>query len=341
MWDHLRHQARFQAFKHKVVHIVFTAEDYGIRNGTSEHTASGADYHLEEHGEKLMKQHLPDMLAKLGIVHQDIVINFGDADEVARRDNVQLMKYCLPKHLPVDSGIWYAPGRVDRAYMSDWPVAGLAYSWGDPTFQSPTDFVAHGRGRSKLFLLGGMHMTHYLYLPFDLIKRLSTSDSSGVPEKWVKRLQNAQISELFEDEFNFIATDSKPQERSSLALLKLSVSSRTMPLEELYQTLPVYKDVVYLPWFLEANKERYPSWFGHADPRLFAHAHAGAQLVEEHQMQVKGPQKHNNGLDHRHTNEADHRQVIRMHQNNDDLRFAAQGQEPSKALMRQERNNPR
>ena len=51
------------------------------------------------------------------------IIGFGDADEVTSRKNIQLLKYCPLKSRSLDIGIWFPFGRMDQAYMSDFPVS--------------------------------------------------------------------------------------------------------------------------------------------------------------------------------------------------------------------------
>ena len=58
------------------------------------------------------------------------VIGFGDADKIASRENVQLLKYCPLKTPSIDVGIWFPFGRFDQAYKSDFPVAGHPYTLG-------------------------------------------------------------------------------------------------------------------------------------------------------------------------------------------------------------------
>ena len=58
------------------------------------------------------------------------VIGFGDADEIASRENVQLLKHCHLKAPSIDIGIWFPFGRFDQAYKSDFPITGHPYTLG-------------------------------------------------------------------------------------------------------------------------------------------------------------------------------------------------------------------
>ena len=58
------------------------------------------------------------------------LIGFGDADEIASRENIQLMKHCTLKSGSIDIGIWFPFGRMDQAYKSDFPISRHPYTLG-------------------------------------------------------------------------------------------------------------------------------------------------------------------------------------------------------------------
>ena len=53
----------------------------------------------------------------------DDLIGFGDADEIASRENIQLLKNCPLKYSTIDVGIWFPFGRMDQAFKSDFPIS--------------------------------------------------------------------------------------------------------------------------------------------------------------------------------------------------------------------------
>ncbi|CAE8627183.1 unnamed protein product [Polarella glacialis] len=255
MWDRLRAQSRFTPFSDKLLHLVFTwADIHG--NGTSKVVRKREKQWTTEGGENNM---IPEVLRHLKLNSDSIVLNFGDADEVTSRNNMHLMKHCEPKKLPVDSGIWFPMGRVDRAFKTDWPTGGFQYTLGDPTYQPPSHFVGLGHGKSGPYLLGGMHMTDYNYLPFRVMKVLSNSDSGGVPQAWSNLLTLGNVSKLF---FAFSNMEAP--------VFPAEWRTRIIPLGELFKKSLAYKDMVYVPWFLAANEARFPAWFGKEDPRVFS-----------------------------------------------------------------------
>lgn len=257
MWDHLRVQDRFKPFQTKVLHLVFSTSE--ISQPQPGRVIDVREQWAVEAGENdLIKNRLPGILHGLNVDPNDAVINFADADEVTSRSNMHLMKNCQPIKLPVDSGIWFPMGRVDRAFRTDWPTAAGSYTYGDPTFQNLSHFVGLGRGRSGPYLLGGMHMSDYNYLPFRLMKVVSNSDSTGIPESWIELLKRGEVAKLVDGLSNMEASVFNPEWRA-----------RIISLTELYQLSPDYRQMVYLPWFLEGNHQRFPLWFGQDDPRLY------------------------------------------------------------------------
>ena len=51
------------------------------------------------------------------------LIGFGDADEIASRENIQLLKHCPLKSPSIDIGIWFPFGRMNQAFKSDFPIS--------------------------------------------------------------------------------------------------------------------------------------------------------------------------------------------------------------------------
>lgn len=266
MWDHLRVQDRFKPFQTKVLHLVFSNSEI-TQPQPGRIIDVRKDWAVEAGENDLIKARLPNILQGLSIDPSKAVINFADADEVTSRNNMHLMKHCQPIKLPVDSGIWFPMGRVDRAFRTDWPTAAGSYTYGDPTFQNLTNFVGLGRGRSGPYLLGGMHMSDYNYLPFRLLKVVSNSDSTGIPESWIELLKHGEVAKLVEGLSNMEAT-----------VFPAAWRARIISLTELYQLSPDYRQMVYLPWFLEGNHQRFPLWFGQDDPRLYVEPKAQSRI---------------------------------------------------------------
>src|ERR1700756_5408890 len=93
----------------------------------------------------------------------------------------------------VDFGIWFPFGHINQAFQTDFPIRGHPLTLGDPTYyklqaakalaaKKPNSFPSRRRGGSANFLLGGIHMTHYGYLPFQLVKS-TTATEGGIKSK--------------------------------------------------------------------------------------------------------------------------------------------------------------
>ena len=81
---------------------------------------------------------------------------------------------------------------MDQAYQSDFPVTKqLKYTLGDPTFHAwkwaleikEPRYPTRNRGQSKGYLLGGIHLTYYTYMPYFMLRMLSATECS----QWTKK----------------------------------------------------------------------------------------------------------------------------------------------------------
>jgi hypothetical protein len=197
----------------------------------------------------------------------DDVIGFGDTDEIASRRNVELVKHCaMAKTRPsLDIGIWFPFGNVGYAYKSDFPIRGHPYTLGDPTFWTFASATKHHRrtknipgrrrGNSMSYLLGGIHMSHYSYLPLIIIKSLTATEAAGARDRLWVELANA---------FN---SDNLAAWEANISLPFRGVpNERVNPLSKIPST--ELEGIVYHPWFYECNRARYPRWEWKNDSRL-------------------------------------------------------------------------
>lgn len=174
-----------------------------------------------------------------------------------------MMKYCELKGDRVDIGIWFPFGNISQAFATDFPVPKQPHTLGDPTFWTLRSATEYGKNKKKAptrqrgatgnFLLGGIHMSRYGYLPFRLVKDLSCTEcspySSAQISNLVKRLEKNEIRKL-EVEYNAIPS---------------SILNRVVPLETIAEEM---KEIAILPWFYACNRKRYPVWEGGHDTRL-------------------------------------------------------------------------
>ncbi len=164
----------------------------------------------------------------------------------------------------VDFGIWFPFGQINQTFRSDFPIKGHPYTLGDPTYYTlrsakaltrskPNVYPNRKRGKSGNFMLGGMHMSHYGYLPFQLVKYCTATESGLQTLNDVRKLSNyLKVGDFLAMERDFAATPKQFAKRIS----KVNPLNRDMA------------EICLLPWFYDCNRDRYPVWEGGHDTRL-------------------------------------------------------------------------
>ena len=259
MWSDLSVQPRFSKFRSKVINLVLDDVDVA-----SVKWSNNAIWTLEGMQEQRRWEKIKQWNKITNVLGGNDVIGFGDADEIASRENIQLMKYCPLKPGTVDIGIWFPFGRLDQAFASDWPVSHSGknkYTLGDPTFYRwkdasamvPPKYPTRKRGQSGNYLLGGIHLTYYTYLPYFMLRKLSATecgDSDHIfPEDGIKYLLENHSLDKLEKGFG---TRVKYADRIKL-LTKVGFD---------------LSKIAVLPWFYKCNSQRYPAWKGEHDTRV-------------------------------------------------------------------------
>lgn len=175
-----------------------------------------------------------------------------------------MFKYCEMKGDSVDFGIWFPFGHINQTFKSDFPVKNHPFTLGDPTYytlasakalvaKKPNDYPSRKRGHSGHYMLGGMHMTHYGYLPFQLVKYSTATESNLQTLQDVQKLSNyLKVGDVRAMEVDFAATPIQFHKR----IKKVDLSNSEM------------KEICVLPWFYDCNRDRYPVWEGGHDTRL-------------------------------------------------------------------------
>lgn len=102
-------------------------------------------------------------------------------------------------------------------------------------------------------MLGGIHMTHYGYLPFQIVKHL-TATEGGLRtlqnlQKLSKYLKTGNIADM---ELDLAATPAAHLPK----IIKVNLTN------------PEMKEIFLLPWFYDCNRKRYPVWEDGHDSRL-------------------------------------------------------------------------
>lgn len=201
-------------------------------------------------GREKLKSMLQNLLTNRHLKGQELVVNFGHADEIPSARNMALMKQCQPEHMPISSGTWMPLGRFDRASRPEQPL-GSNFTHRSSTFHDTSELVAGGLKGGSRHLFGGWHLSGYAYPPNVLLNLLTCSNCAGIPKETVHMLKKgpAGVHEFWE-------SLSSPQRGAALKELEKETPYRDHP--ELLQP----------PNVVQCNPERFEVWFGHPDRRL-------------------------------------------------------------------------
>lgn len=204
----------------------------------------------------------------------DDLVGFGDADEIPSARNLHLLKHCEMAGPSVDIGVWFAWGRLDRAFKPDWPVPGHPWTLGDPTYwtlQSAMSyattnagaFPSRMRGTSGHYLLGGVHMTDNPYPPFTLIKMITCTECGDDSQQLFRKLRDC---------FEGSACTGLDDEAVIKKLMRMLDRSPQDNNPRLVNVGPTTQgnlgEAYYVPWYVKCHPERYPGWYGKVDGRL-------------------------------------------------------------------------
>ncbi|KAN0026450.1 hypothetical protein ACTFIV_007435 [Dictyostelium citrinum] len=253
IWEHVKFQDRFIKFQDKVVHLILDDTDGKIEK---------EKFDTEIYQETRRWQKFLDWNEITNEYDDNDIIGFGDTDEISARINLHLIKNCQFRNgvEMVDIGIWFPYGPINQVFKPYYSVPNNPYTLGDPTYYTikkakSTKAPSRNRGRSGYYMLGGMHMTHYGYLPFQMVKYLSCTECGIRNETHVKNfsddIQNGRIQQL---ELRLLET------KSDHAYKVQDIST----MDDFFR-----KEVAILPWFYNCNRNRYPVWERKNDPRLF------------------------------------------------------------------------
>lgn len=250
VWPLLSKQKRFKRYLDKIIYFNISkemAEEYSTKILKDQ-------YKYSIWKNELIQEHLrfklfQDWNSKNNDFFKgDDIIGFGDTDEIPSFHNLILLKKCKMRGT-TDIGIWFTFNQVRKYFNSHHPVLNHKDTLGDPTYWYLKDAIKKGnpsrnRGKSPFFVLGGIHLTRYGYLPNLLLKDLSQTenDNGGVLLAAVQRQLKRRLSvdEVSRQIFSNIDFD------------------------ENYLDLPSQKlntPPFMIPWIMQCNPKRYPSFF--------------------------------------------------------------------------------
>ena len=130
------------------------------------------------------------------------------------------------------------------------------YRWKDAVSLPNTTYPTRKRGKSGSFILGGIHLTYYTYVPYFMLRQLAATECGD----WTKETVQTRFSgplESFRNTHSLEGIENHIQRRNENKHLKLIKDVR----EDLSR-------IVVYPWFYACNKRRYPAWEGKHDSRV-------------------------------------------------------------------------
>lgn len=267
-WERIKNQPRFRKFQDKVVH--FTLDDSDAQTVDLEAGIWAREYYqATKRWERIVQWN-----NQTNFFGPDDIIGFGDADEIPSRENVHLLKHCQMKQPRLDVGIWFPIADIHHTYCPTYiPIRGEKCSFGDPTFWKwpaafdPSLYLVHiwskkrkwfpdrMWGTSGPYLLGGIHLSQYGYLPFLLAKKLAATETEN--KGMVKMMQSLAI-----DLKNNTLQKYNKGLAGGIGKFQVSVHPNS------YFDPKDLNGLQYLPWFYDCNRDRYPQWEGKPDGRL-------------------------------------------------------------------------
>lgn len=246
IWDKVKDTPRFKRFADKVVHFVVDDAGRTIPDGNI--------WASEDAQERLRWEKFKEWNEKHKYFEDDDLLGFGDTDEIPSRNALAVLKQCSGNLDHLDIGITFFFGGHENAFRSDFPKSGYPYTLGEPTFFTLKDALTFrgkypypnkNRGQSPKFLLGGAHISPYPYAPFVMNKALVATE----------RRKMAVTSGSMEELEDYYKNEAVNQFRSRISNVN--------------QVMNRIKDHYYIPWIMKCVPDRYPSFFGKRDQRLY------------------------------------------------------------------------
>eukprot|EP00756_Hemistasia_phaeocysticola_P051393 Hpha_TRINITY_DN26563_c0_g1::TRINITY_DN26563_c0_g1_i1::g.112876::m.112876 len=217
LWDRNKNTPRFARFADRTFHAAIGVEE-GKRFMEQRQREPGAafEWASEDIQERAGWNKIKAQMAAKGLVWEwtsgvpsstpgvpardglEVGVVFGDTDEMADAEAVNMLRWCSIRRDALGTGVafasWFVLGRLDvgMSFPTDFPfrarqAAGLSYAFGNPGFTNPASQPRPGRpwAGSPHALLGGVHLSHYPYLPFIMLKCLSGTHNTGLLPDWM------------------------------------------------------------------------------------------------------------------------------------------------------------
>ena len=247
VWDMVKGSPRFERFKDKIVHFIVDDSDVRKSNG---------DIWVSERNQEYVRW---KEFLKWNEYHKEFketdVIGFGDTDEIVSRDVILALKKCTGDITTLDVASLFFIGNNKTVFPTDWPVYPFSYSYGDPTFYTiksakeyevqRADTPSRRKGQGDKYIFGGAHISPYMYLPYIVNKFIVATEYSlpEIPEGDIDHLDNYFSKYIVRD-----------------------LDHRSTPIDKVWDEV---EDIYFVPWFIKCNPDRFPTFFGKKDHRIY------------------------------------------------------------------------
>jgi len=261
MWERLKWSDRFAFAAPKVLHVV---SDDGAMGRTDD--VWFTEMTQGSHGAKECATAIQE---RFGYRPDDLLIS-ASPDEILGAPTLQRLRWCSLLFPVLGSAVWMpAGGDLTRAVRVDHHPSLMPHAHGLPTIFKLHTLRWFGRCSStklcfdgtrlfktptpRLYIVGGVHLTWAPFLPHVYLKELTGTSYNGGSRGqsfWLQQIHRAAALDRL-DQLQLAIPD-------RVFLHRLAPLAR-LPFAEL--------EIVYTPWFLQCNPNRFPYWFRKPDPR--------------------------------------------------------------------------
>ena len=253
MWERLKMTPRFSfVTSSQVIHIIVD---------TAGGRAGGDVWYYEKLQTSEGVSRILSWAKTTGQLGESDLFISADVDEVMSRAALQKLRWCSVNSPVITGALWMPVGALDRALKSDYPVEGRPHTYGLPTIYQwghilrgrgdGSRLQVHFRGARDKYVEGGIHMTNSAFFPIAVLKEITGTEYTRNISGFFNTIF-ADVSDIDYQQDMITTLDSKPFWKNT-----------TVPLDQAPDVTP------YVPWFLACNRQRFPYWFGHPDPRNY------------------------------------------------------------------------
>eukprot|EP00906_Rhabdomonas_costata_P007966 RCo011379 len=249
VWDRLQHTSRFAPFRDKVLYFILDDSD------ASPFVGKPGVFTMESAQILLGFRKFMAWNEETKYFGPTDILMSGHSDEIPRRESLNMLQHCKMTASPANGALWFAFGKVTRAFRTDWPAsARYPYSLSVPTFYHMSHAISmknptHILGLRDRNVLGGLHMSSYGYLPNYLLKQVTGSEYNGL---------HFTVPYMQRGDFRGLEVTLDEQAYS------VDLQRRCVPVSQIMHS---HAEIYYVPWLLRCNPWRFPRAYGYPDPR--------------------------------------------------------------------------